>query len=88
MQSSLPASWTARLVPHAAALVLLGCAALAGCGALDPSAAPKTEKQREYEAKVQELVKQGKNFAEIRAIMRGEEPPKKAKRTKSRAKRS
>jgi hypothetical protein len=74
------AAWPAAVV---LVLVLVFTSALlAGCGGeFDPASAPKTEAQREYETKVQSLVKQGKSFTEIRAIMRGETPkkPKKAR---------
>ena len=50
-----------------------------GCGSSSPSDGPKTEDQIRDEKKIQELTKKGYNFSEIRSIMKGEEPPPRAK---------
>ena len=50
-----------------------------GCGPSSPSDGPKTEDQVRDEKKIQELAKKGYNFKEIGSIMKGEEPPPRAK---------
>ena len=52
----------------------------AGCGSSAPSDTPKTEAQSADAKKIQELSKQGYDFADIRAIMKGEQPKAKPKK--------
>jgi hypothetical protein len=65
-------------------VVILAAAMAAGCGPSVQSNAPKTEAQLADEKKIQELSKKGYDFAEIRAIMKGEQPkPRLKKKTGS-----
>jgi hypothetical protein len=84
MRHALKSLRSRLFAPAGPAAILLACACVAGCGDSDPSAY-QTETQKEYAAKVQSLMKEGKTLAEIRAIMRGEQLPKK-KPAKARAK--
>jgi hypothetical protein len=59
--------------------VLLAAAIAAGCGPSAPSDASKPENQAADQKKIQELSKKGYDFAEIRAIMKGEQPKPKPK---------
>ena len=62
-------------------VVILAAALTAGCGQSSPSDEPKTEAQLAADQKkIQELSKQGYDFAEIRAIMKGEQPKPRPKK--------
>jgi hypothetical protein len=61
--------------------VLAAAASLAaGCGPSAPSDAAKSEAEQVDQKKIQELAKQGYDFAEIRAIMKGEQVKPRAKK--------
>jgi hypothetical protein len=60
-----------------AALALSGAS---GCGGSKPSDGALTEEQGADQKKIQELANQGYDFAEIRAIMKGEKVPPKPKK--------
>jgi hypothetical protein len=60
-------------------VAILAAAMAAGCGKSAPSEAPQTEAQLGDQKKIQELSKQGYDFAEIRAIIKGEKPPPRVK---------
>jgi len=58
---------------HAAgAIFLASILSTVGCGGLTGGPPPKTEAQQGDETKIQALMKEGKSFAEVRRIMRGE----------------
>ncbi len=61
-------------------VVILAAAMATGCGPSVQSNAPKTEAQLADEKKIQELSKNGYDFAEIRAIMKGEQPKPRVKK--------
>ena len=61
-------------------VTLLLTLAYPGCAPSSPSSETKTEDQIRDEKKIQELSKKGYDFKEIRAIMKGEEPPPRAKK--------
>jgi predicted small lipoprotein YifL len=65
-------------------VVILAAAMAAGCGQSAPSDVPKAEAELADQKKIQELSKQGYDFAEISAIMKGEQPkPRLKKKTGS-----
>ena len=64
----------------ARSVAIVAVAMAAGCGSSAPSDTPKTEAQLADAKKIQELSKQGYDFADIRAIMKGEQPKGKPKR--------
>lgn len=67
---------------HAAGAILLASILSAvGCGGLTGGPPPKTEAQLGDETKIQALMKEGKSFAEVRRIMRGEPVSKNVKKT-------
>ena len=51
-----------------------------GCGRSAPSETTESEAQSADAKKIQELSKQGYDFADIRAIMKGEQPKAKPKK--------
>jgi predicted small lipoprotein YifL len=64
-------------------LVILAAALAIGCGKSAPSEAPRSEAPAADQQKIQELSKLGYDFAEIRAIMKGEQPMPKVKKKAS-----
>ena len=65
-------------VARSAAIVAVGMAA--GCGPSAPSDTRKSESELADAKKIQDLSKQGYDFADIRAIMKGEQPKSKPKK--------
>ena len=64
-----------RMVPHTVSfLSLYFMLFIAGCGSSEPNEAPVAETQAADQKKIIELAKKGKNFGQIRAIMKGETP--------------
>ena len=73
-----------RVVVNMAGLeIVLAAALAAGCGQSASTDAPKPEALLGDEKKFQELAKKGYNFKEIRAIMKGEQPPPREKKAGS-----
>jgi hypothetical protein len=70
-----------RFCTDVASAVLIAAASLAsGCGPSAPSDAAKSETEQADQKKIQELSKQGYDFAEIRAIMKGEQVKPRSKK--------
>jgi hypothetical protein len=70
-----------RFCSDVARAVLIAAASMAvGCGPSAPTDAAKSEADQADQEKIQELSKQGYDFAEIRAIMKGEQVKPRAKK--------
>jgi hypothetical protein len=77
-----------RFITEAATGVLIAAALVAaGCGPSAPSVATSPEAELADQKKIQELSKQGYDFAEIRSIMKGEQVKPRAKRKVSSSRR-